>query len=30
MAQAANPYGDGLASKYIVGAIIEKYLSKKN
>ena len=25
MAQAANPYGDGFASKYIVDAIIEKY-----
>lgn len=26
MSKASNPYGDGLASKYIVDAIIEKYV----
>ena len=28
MSKAANPYGDGLASKYIVDAIIKKYNKK--
>lgn len=28
MSKASNPYGDGLASKYIVDSIIKKYLNK--
>lgn len=29
MSKASNPYGDGLASKYIVDSIIKKYLNKE-
>ena len=29
MSQASNPYGDGLASKRIVDAIIEKFLGEQ-